>query len=55
MQIAERKRDAETAQTAVDQIKAARDALAAAGHFSAGYYAEQLKIAQSVAEQLRGH
>jgi hypothetical protein len=37
MQLAQRKRDAAVAQTAVIQIKAARDALTAGRYLSAGY------------------
>jgi hypothetical protein len=55
MQLAQRKRDAAMAQTAVIQIKAARDALTAGRYLSAGYYEAQLKIASSIAEQLKGH
>jgi predicted NAD/FAD-binding protein len=54
MQLAQRKRDAAMAQTAVVQIKAARDALTAGRYLSAGYYETQLKIADSIAEQLKG-
>ena len=54
MQLAQRKRDAAMAQTAVVQIKAARDALTAGRYLSAGYYEAQLKIADSIAEQLKG-
>jgi len=52
MQLAQRKRDAAMAQTAVIEIKAARDALAAGRYLSAGYYETKLKIASSIAEQL---
>jgi hypothetical protein len=55
MQLAQRKRDAAMAQTAVTQIKAARDALTAGRYLSAGHYETQLKIAESIAEQLKGH
>ena len=55
MQLAQRKRDAAMAQTAVVQIKAARDALTAGRYLSAGYYETQLKIAESIAGQLNGN
>jgi predicted NAD/FAD-binding protein len=55
MLLAQRKRDAAMAQTAVIQIKAARDALTAGRYLSAGYYETQLKTAESIAEQLKGH
>jgi hypothetical protein len=48
------KRDAAVAQTAVMQIKVARDALTAGRYLSAGYYETQLKLAESAAEQLKG-
>jgi hypothetical protein len=55
MQLAQRKRDAAMAQTAVVQIKAARDTLTAGRYLSAGYYETQLKTAESIAEQLKAH
>jgi len=55
MQLAQRKRDAAMAQTAVGQIKAARDALTAGRYLSAGYYETQLKTAESIAERLKEH
>jgi len=55
MSLAQRKHDAAMAQVAVVQIKAACDALTSAGHSSAGFYEEQLKTAQSVADRLERH
>jgi hypothetical protein len=51
MSLAQRKHDAAVAQEAIIQIKAARDALASLGHYSANYYEERLKIAQSIVEE----
>jgi hypothetical protein len=43
------------AQMAVVQITAARDALTAGRYLSAGYYETQLKITESISEQLKAH
>jgi tetratricopeptide (TPR) repeat protein len=53
MHIARRKRDADMAETAMNQLREARDFYLAAGDVHAQYYGDQFEIAQSVLKELQ--
>jgi tetratricopeptide (TPR) repeat protein len=53
LELARLKRNADMAQTAMDQIKAARTVLIAVRHPSASFYEEELKGAQSIVKELK--